>query len=202
MPRNGAAGSRSGHVRRLPREQWEGLIRAAGEGRSGGGAALLLRDQAVVALLAFAGLRCGELAALDVDDVEWTETPEGLRCRLRVTGTAGGEGRPRMAAVGWRAAELLEAYLDARPEPEAGTGEPLFVSRKGGRLTPRQVQRLVKAAGRRAGHGEALRPHTLRHSFAAEAVRQAARKGKSLREVAEQLGHADPATTRAYGRES
>ncbi|MFN3648447.1 MAG: tyrosine-type recombinase/integrase [Armatimonadota bacterium] len=172
----------------VPRSDWERLVRCAGEERDE--PRLAFRDRAVVATFLFSGLRCGELTGLDLDDVEWTETPAGLRCRLRLRKP--GSGPRRRAALAALGAELLEEYLDLRPEWECPA---LFLSRKGGRLDRSAVWRVVHRAGARAGYPE-LRPGDLRRAFAAEAVRQAARKGNSLEDVARQLGHELPESTR------
>lgn len=193
----------------LPRDCWDLLIDAAGTDR--GQPLIAARDQAIVAVLLFSGLRCGELVALDVGDVETREVEaEGetvTRWRLQVRHGKG--DKHRTPALGAEGADFLEAYLDVRPELE-GEEQPLFVSRKQGRLDESAVWRLVRAAGIRAseiggdlpspvkGLLTRLHPHDLRHSFATEAVRQASRKGKNLMDVAEQLGHADLDTTRIY----
>ncbi len=199
-PRAKGRHGNSGRGRRLhqalPRAEWEAVIDGAAEDRHD--PLIGARDQALVALLLFSGLRRAELASLDLDSVHCVETAAGQRWSLRVIGKGDKERRPALGAI---AADLLECYLDVRPELE-GDDQPLFVSRQRGangwRLSPRQIQRIVKAAGVAAGLGDGLHTHALRHAFATEAVRQASRRGKSLFDVAEQLGHSDLETTRIY----
>jgi integrase len=53
---------------------------------------------------------------------------------------------------------------------EAGDNDPVFRSRQGGALDPMSVQRVVKAAARRAGLPAAVSPHWLRHAHCSHAL--------------------------------
>jgi integrase/recombinase XerD len=64
--------------------------------------------------------------------------------------------------------------------------------RYGYKLAYDQLRRLCKAATLPAG----VTPHSLRHSYATEALRL----GAALQDVQDALGHADPRTTRRYDR--
>jgi tyrosine recombinase XerC len=146
------------------------------------------RDRAIVELLYGAGLRVGELVALDLDDVQ-------LGPRLvRVLGKGGKE---RIVPFGSRAASAIAAYLPTRIEwrSASGSDDPaLFVNQRGGRLSDRSVRRLLDNAVRKAALHLDIHPHSLRHAFATHLLEA----GMDLRAIQELLGHASLATTQVY----
>ncbi|MFO8153716.1 tyrosine-type recombinase/integrase, partial [Thioalkalivibrio sp.] len=143
------------------------------------------RDRAMLELLYSSGLRLSELTGLDLGHLDLAG---GL---VRVLGKG---RRERTVPVGRMAGAALRDWLAVRPE-WAGAAEPaLFVSRRGRRLGNRAVQRRLALAGQRAGLGERLHPHRLRHAFASHLLESSG----DLRAVQELLGHADLATTQIY----
>jgi integrase/recombinase XerC len=150
------------------------------------GAALRLRDGAVLELLYATGVRVGELCGADLDDVD-----DGRRL-LRVLGKGGKE---RVVPFGLPAARLLTRWRgEGRPAlARATSGAALFLGARGARLDPRVARAAVAAAARAAGLGP-LSPHGLRHSAATHLVEG----GADLRTVQELLGHASLATTQIY----
>ncbi len=151
---------------------------------SGEGSGLLaMRDRAIVEMLYSCGLRVSELTALDVGSVS---LEEGL---VRVLGKGSKE---RIVPVGRQAREVLRLYLDERNAPP--DGEPLFLNHRGGRLTPRSIQRHLKKYLLMAGILKEATPHSLRHSFATHLLDG----GADLRAIQELLGHASLSTTQKY----
>jgi integrase/recombinase XerC len=147
--------------------------------------ALDLRDRAMLELFYSSGLRLSELTGLDLGSLD---LDAGL---VRVLGKG---RRERTVPVGRLAREALRAWLALRPGWAAPEEGALFVSRRGGRLGNRAVQSRLALAGLRAGLGERLHPHRLRHAFASHMLESSG----DLRAVQELLGHADLATTQIY----
>ncbi len=148
-----------------------------------------LRDRAILEVLYGSGLRVGELVRLDAADVD-----DG-RGEVRVLGKGNKE---RVVPLGTESQKALRAYLEVRPTLRSRRKEPdpvaLFVSHRGHRMTPRAMQKLVRAWGA-AGAGRAdLHPHALRHSCATHLMDG----GADLRAIQELLGHSSLSTTQRY----
>ena len=146
--------------------------------------------QAMFELLYGAGIRVGELVALDVRDFD------EHRDEVRVWGKGGKE---RVVPVPGEAKRALRRWLDTRRH--AGVrAEPLFPSLrvpKGGaprRLDPRDVRRRLHRRALEAGVLERVHPHRLRHSYATHLLDM----GADLRAIQELLGHASLSTTQKY----
>lgn len=153
-----------------------------------------VRDRAVLLVLYATGIRVGELAALDVDDVPLTARTGVVIVRAG-KGSDGGVYREVPLAADARGA--VKAWLDDRAHwPGCGSMAALFPNRRGGRLTTRAlrgiIDRLAAAAGVEAS------PHTLRHTAATRWLRA----GVDIVTVAELLGHAWLDTTRRYTQPS
>lgn len=73
--------------------------------------------------------------------------------------------------------------------------QALFVNHRGGRLTRQGFWLILKSYADQAGVGD-ITPHTLRHSFAAHALKG----GADLRDVQQLLGHVSISTTQVYRR--
>lgn len=159
------------------------------------------RDDAVVEVLYGSGLRVSELCGLDVDDVDIA------RRRLTVWGKG---SKQRVVPLSDPALERLRAWLgvgtggtavrtawltdvvglDALDALTPATDSAaVFHNRRGRRLGPRDVRRLLDRRSPVPTH-----PHALRHTFATHLLDG----GADLRVVQELLGHADLATTQVY----
>ena len=146
---------------------------------------LVTRDRAIMELLYSSGLRLAELVGLDVG---------GLDLRDRTVKVRGKGNKERSVPVGSVAIRALEKWLQERA-PLAKPGElALFVSRRGRRLGPRAVQKLVAQWAVRQGLSMHVYPHLFRHSFATHLLESS----RELRGVQELLGHASISTTQVY----
>jgi integrase/recombinase XerC len=157
----------------------------------------LALEAALFEVIYGAGLRVSEACGLDVGDVE----VEGGRAYVRVRQ---GKGRKdRVVPIGGKAQAALDAYAAERAARLAAVrqsaGRPaaacaaLFVSRRGQRLGPRAVRRLLTRREHLTGTPR-VSPHALRHSFATHLLGE----GADLRAIQEMLGHASLRTTQRY----
>ena len=112
---------------------------------------------------------------------------------LRVTGKG---NKTRVVRVGNKALEAMADYLaNERPSlVRKRTSSHLFLSVRGGPLSPDRVRQIVKERAKMAGIEQNIYPHLLRHSFATHLLEG----GADLRVIQELLGHADISTTQIY----
>jgi integrase/recombinase XerD len=168
----------------IPIESVERLLEAA----SVGDPPVSLRDRALLEVLYGTGARISEVVGLDVDDLDL----EGGVVRLFGKGS-----KERVVPMGRSAAEALGAYL-VRARPELGRrgrgGPALFLGARGARLSRQSGWAVLRETAQRAGLGEHVSPHTLRHSFATHLLDG----GADVRVVQELLGHASVTTTQIY----
>ena len=162
----------------LSLEEFLALLEAAEKSSAG------LRNAALVLTLYHTAIRVQELVSLDLIQVDRTSYV------FRDVRTKGGKWLS--APFNDMTAAALEAYLATRPE--ASAAEPLFLSRRGSRLSVRAVQELLSKLGPAAGIARPVTPHLLRHSSATEL----AELGTPLRVVQEVCGHASVTTTERY----
>ncbi len=150
------------------------------------------RDTAVLELLYGSGLRVSELCGLDVDQVDLARsviTVWGKGSKQRIVPLS---GPARDALVDWLAPTggRVSFLTDvAGSVPLDTDGAAVFHNRRGRRLGPRDVRRLIDRRSPVPTH-----PHALRHTFATHLLDG----GADLRVVQELLGHADLATTQVY----
>lgn len=146
-----------------------------------------LRDAAILELLYATGIRVGELAALDIDDVD----------RGRNVVRVFGKGRKeRTVPFGTPAAGALDRWLSTGRSQlrREGSGPALFLGARGGRIDQRAVRGLVHRRLADVPGAPDLSPHGLRHSAATHLLEG----GADLRSVQELLGHSSLATTQRY----
>ncbi len=149
---------------------------------------LAARNRAMFETLYSCGLRVSELTGLNVGDVD----AAGGTVRVRGKGA-----RERVVPIGRKAIEAIAAYRGMLVEREAFRREssaPLFLNRRGGRLTGRSVARILKKLAELCGIPTPISPHTLRHTFATHMLDA----GTDLRGVQEMLGHKSLSTTQKY----
>ena len=148
-----------------------------------------LRDRAILELAYSTGIRVSELVGANGGDLDMGA---GF---LRVRGKG---KRERLVPVGRAAVEAIRRYREvvrrANTAPPGGAASPLFLNRRGGRLSARSVERLVVRYSRLVSANGPVGPHALRHSCATHLLES----GADLRSIQELLGHASLATTERY----
>ena len=145
------------------------------------------RDYAILLLLARLGLRASEVVTLELEDIDWKAA------RLSVHGKSGRRSQlPLPQEVG----EAIVAYLRrGRPRSDC---RRVFLRAKApvrGLLGPSAISTVVRHALMRTGIDAPTRgAHQFRHGLATEMLR----RGASLGEIGELLGHRSPETTKIY----
>ncbi len=199
VPSNPVANVRSPRLgQRLPRvltkDEAERMIESpdADEGTA------TARDQAILETLYSTGARVSELVGVNWSDLS---LDEGM-VRLKGKGK-----KERLVPVGHVAIEAIRDYLAVTPvranpatDKDAASSlnvkpadGPVFRNNRGGRLSVRSVERIVRRYGDRLQVGT-VTPHTFRHSYATHLLDE----GADLRVIQEMLGHASLATTQKY----
>lgn len=127
-------------------------------------------------LAAYAGLRCAEIAGLDVTDVLLAD---------RLLLIRGKGAKERIVPMH----PMVEAELRTRCIRRSG---PVFVHEAGGRFKPEWISRRGSRFLRDLGLNETM--HSLRHWFGSRTYAEC----RDIRVVQELMGHADPVTTAGY----
>lgn len=150
-----------------------------------------LRDRAVLGTLFSTGMRVSELCSLDRDKIDITRGELSIR---------GKGGKIRVVFLSDNAKEDIKKYIGKRSDvddalfiriPKTKT----FSKDSNLRLTSRSIQRIVGKYATKAGiMGKNVSPHTLRHSYATDLLRN----GADIRSVQAMLGHSSVTTTQIY----
>jgi integrase/recombinase XerD len=147
-----------------------------------------LRDRAILLMLSRLGLRAGEVAGLGLDDICWRTGLITVRGKGNRT-----DALPMPPDVGQAIVDYLRS---GRPGDVTGRSVFVRVLAPHRRLTSGGVTQVVAAAGLRAGLGETVYAHRLRHSAATTMLAA----GAPLAEIGQVLRHRRPLTTAGYAR--
>ena len=147
------------------------------------------RDQAILYLLYYSGIRAQELVMLDVQSVSLKERT------VRVLGKGNKE---RIIPFTIDCQTVIKKYIDNdRKElikKSNALTAALFLNAKGKRLTTRGLEYILDAIEEKIGLYVGLHPHILRHSFATHLLEN----GADLRVIQELLGHESINATQVY----
>lgn len=162
-----------------------------------------IRNKAILALMLNLGLRVSEVVNLKPGDLNLTKR------KLRVVNGKGGVDRDLI--IPEYTTEILREWKKAKPKnsrnffttikdtqgtiTQKKTGRVIDkTSKTGGKLSVRYIQFMVKRYAERAGIDKDITPHTLRHTFATDFIRQ----GQNVMKLKKILGHSDITTTQIY----
>jgi len=137
------------------------------------------RDSAIVHVLAFGGLRVGELCHLHTEDLEFERNVLHVR--------SGKGDKDREVVLEERTRAAIDRYLTERSL--SGTPNPRLFP-----VGPVTVERVVRRAAQAAGIPRKVTPHVLRHTLATALLS----RGCDIRYIQKLLGHASVATTQIY----
>ena len=143
-----------------------------------------LRNRAILEVMYRGGLRLSEVVNLRPRDVRWESS--GLEVRK------GKGAKDRNVPVDSETVGWLRAWETLRPK-----GKRFFCTLKGGELSGRYLQEMVKRLAVKAlgdDRGKRVTPHVLRHTYATELLNG----GFTIREVQDLLGHSSVQTTQIY----
>lgn len=149
------------------------------------------RTYALLAVLAGCGLRCNELRMLDLEDYQPSTATRSATIQIRFAKGS----KERTVPAPPMTIEALEYWLDFRATAKGVEADcdGLFRGRQG-RLSNRYIRELVKNSGRKAGLGDLVHPHMLRHTFATHLTLN----GVPIEVVQVLCGHVSISTTQLY----
>ena len=132
-------------------------------------------------------MRVSEICGLDLHDIDLSD---------RSARVVGGKGnKDRLVLFTEQSVAAIQSWLRIRPSRSHPDEVSLFVSRRGRRLRPRGIQKMMDKLAIEADlPKDKVSPHVLRHNFATGLLE----RGADLVSIQRLLGHASIATTRVY----
>lgn len=150
---------------------------------------LMIRDQAILSMLYYTGMRASELVSLTIQSVSLSQ---------RLVTIIGKGNKERIVPFGEECKKDVERYKSFTREQLLAKAVKktniLFLNNKGQQLTTRGLEYILDSIEEKTGTFVGLHPHILRHSFATHLLEN----GADLRVIQELLGHASINTTQVY----
>lgn len=150
---------------------------------------LAKRDQAILEMLYFCGLRASELVNIELSDVN---------LKQRIVRIIGKGNKERIVPFTLQCQQTLETYLlESRPllaKRAEVANNYYFLNNNGEKLTTRGLEYILDTIEEKTGNYVGLHPHLLRHTFATQLLNN----GADLRVIQELLGHESINATQVY----
>lgn len=140
------------------------------------------KSKLMISLIYACGFRVSEIINLKINDLNFEEMIGHVR-----------QAKGKKDRIFNLPKFLLKDLKKQTKKQEESNQEYLFTGPKG-KLTDRNIQKIVRKAAQKAGINKNVHPHTLRHSFATHLLEN----GIDIRKIQELLGHADLSTTQIY----
>jgi integrase/recombinase XerD len=140
------------------------------------------KSKLMLSLMYSCGLRVSELINLKIDDLFLEEKVGKINL---------GKGKKDRF---FNIPQNLIKPLKKQIEKQRKNGQEFLFSGPKGRLSERNIQKIVKKVAKKAGIKKQISPHTLRHSFATHLLEN----GIDIRKIQELLGHSSISTTEIY----
>ncbi|PJE81377.1 integrase [Candidatus Pacearchaeota archaeon CG10_big_fil_rev_8_21_14_0_10_32_42] len=141
------------------------------------------KSKLMVSLIYAVGLRVSELTSLKVRDLDFDDKVGNVR-----------QAKGKKDRI-FNIPNFIFSKLKKQTEKQVNRGEIyLFSGRNGKKMSSRNIQKIVKNAGKKAGIKKDIHCHTLRHSFATHLLEN----NVDIRKIQELLGHSDLSTTQIY----
>ena len=144
-----------------------------------------IQETALAETLFSTGMRVGEVVALNITDADME--------RLVISVHGKGNREREIPIMCYALEEALSHQLKARVKAGAAAEAPLFINRRGARLSDQSVRAILQRHAARIGD-KRITPHMLRHTVATLLLEE----GVDLRHIQRLLGHSSIATTEIY----
>lgn len=140
------------------------------------------KSKLMVSMMYACGFRVSELLNLKIDDLDFQEKTGNIR-----------QGKGKKDRIFNIPEFLLEDIISHSEKQKKQKKQNLFTGPKG-KLSERNLQKIISSAAERAGINKNVHCHTLRHSFATHLLEN----GVDIRKIQELLGHSNLSTTQIY----
>ncbi|MFZ5955093.1 MAG: site-specific tyrosine recombinase/integron integrase [Nanoarchaeota archaeon] len=140
------------------------------------------KSKLMICLIYACGFRVSELTNLQVKDLNFNEKIGHIR-----------QAKGKKDRI-FNIPEFLFDELKKQSDFQKKSGNDFLFTGPKGKLSPRNLQKIINNAMKKSGIEKQIHPHTLRHSFATHLLED----GVDIRKIQELLGHSDLSTTQIY----